>query len=76
MEITSVKTSKQTSSAGPMRSNSRQPAQSANRKIIVAQNKEANNSEDSDGAEEEGQKKKGLQIISMIGEYTMEELKK
>ena len=72
-----VKSSKQTFSAGPTRSNSRQPMQPGNRKIIVAQNKEANNSEESDGADDEGgQKKKGIQIISMIGEYTMDELKK
>ena len=64
------------SSAGATRSNSRQPANPQNRKIIIANNKDSNNSDESDGDDEEKKKKGAPQIQSMIGEFTIEELKK
>jgi hypothetical protein len=59
------------SSAGATRSNSRQPPL---RKIIVAPTKDSY-SEESGEDDERDKKKVCNQIISMIGEFTMEELK-
>ncbi len=61
------------SSAGATRSNSRQPQL---RKIIVAPTKDTGSySEESDEEDRQDKKKAPFQIISMIGEYSMDELK-